>query len=223
MEWCAQSWGIIWDLDGTLYCDDTPEMDDASKKAATQSIMDLCQDIDFQTAESLALNCYGEYGASIEHCFAPHNINEKDLHILYHAILDASSISYSEDVVAGFSQLYNSFRHVLLTHASGQWAQKVLERLQLTEFFPAERVIALENVGFCKKTEGTSPFLLALKTLGSPPDRTIFIDDHEENLAVAASLGIHTIHFSYPPQTHLDEQSTFGDLVKMILSHTELE
>jgi FMN phosphatase YigB (HAD superfamily) len=36
--------------------------------------------------------------------------------------------------------------------------------------------------------------------LGAGPADVVFIDDHAENVAAAAALGIRGVHFSAPPQ-----------------------
>ena len=43
---------------------------------------------------------------------------------------------------------------------------------------------------------GAAIYRRALDILGVPPERVLFIDDRQENVAGAASVGIETIHFT---------------------------
>lgn len=52
------------------------------------------------------------------------------------------------------------------------------------------------HTGFHKREPGS--FLLALNTLGTAPENTLFVDDSSRNVAQARELGIRTIHFEDP-------------------------
>jgi putative hydrolase of the HAD superfamily len=54
------------------------------------------------------------------------------------------------------------------------------------------------DIGLAKP--GQEIFLNCLEGVGAAPQEALFLDDREENIATARSLGIHAIHFTTPKQ-----------------------
>jgi epoxide hydrolase-like predicted phosphatase len=89
-------------------------------------------------------------------------------------------------------RLRGRYRLGLLSNASDAGPQLMHERYGLDALFDVEVISAL--VGLAKPDPAI--YRLTLERLGAPPEATIFVDDYEPNVAAAAALGIHGIHFA---------------------------
>jgi putative hydrolase of the HAD superfamily len=88
-------------------------------------------------------------------------------------------------------RLRGRYRTALLSNASDILPQVLRERYGLDGLFDVEVISAL--VGLAKPDPAI--YQLALERLGTAPGATVFVDDYEPNVAAAAALGIHAIHF----------------------------
>jgi epoxide hydrolase-like predicted phosphatase len=88
-------------------------------------------------------------------------------------------------------RLRSRYRTALLSNASDVLPRLLRERYGLDGLFDVEVISAL--VGLAKPDPAI--YQLALERLGTPPEATLFVDDHEPNVAAAAELGIRAIHF----------------------------
>ena len=89
-------------------------------------------------------------------------------------------------------RLRGRYRLGLLSNASDAAPRLLHERYGLDGLFDVEIISAL--VGLAKPDPAI--YRLALERLGTAPEATIFVDDYEPNVAAAAALGIHGIHFA---------------------------
>jgi epoxide hydrolase-like predicted phosphatase len=89
-------------------------------------------------------------------------------------------------------RLRGRYRLGLLSNASDAAPQLLHERYGLDGLFDVEVISAL--AGLAKPDPAI--YRLALERLEAAPEATIFIDDYEPNVAAAAALGIHGIHFA---------------------------
>jgi epoxide hydrolase-like predicted phosphatase len=89
-------------------------------------------------------------------------------------------------------RLRGRYRVGLLSNASDAGPQLVHERYGLDGLFDVEVISAL--VGLAKPNPAI--YRLALERLGTAPEATVFVDDYAPNVAAAAALGIHGIHFA---------------------------
>jgi putative hydrolase of the HAD superfamily len=84
------------------------------------------------------------------------------------------------------------YRLGLLSNASDAAPQLLHQRYGLDGLFDVEVISAL--VGLAKPDPAI--YRLALQRLEAAAEATIFIDDYQPNVAAAAALGIHGIHFA---------------------------
>ena len=88
-------------------------------------------------------------------------------------------------------RLRGQYRMGLLSNASDVLPRLLRERYGLAGLFDVEVVSAL--VGLAKPDPAI--YQLALGRMGAAPEATVFVDDHQPNVAAAAELGIRAIHF----------------------------
>lgn len=188
--------GVIWDLDNTLYRLDEA-LYTAFDHAFARAVIAAGVDLEFSEAAALARESYREHGFSGETFIRQYGLSRAQLHYDYHGMVDEKIITACLDTVALFEALPQ--KHVLLTHGSRDWAQRVLTHLGLSSFFTD--ILALEDYAFEQKHESARPFLAALDKLGTPREKTLMVEDTTRNLRIPHGLGLQTalIHHGQPP------------------------
>lgn len=199
---------FIWDLDGCLH--PSRHLYDIFDRATAQAGLDLGLKMSFD--EALRINQEAQARGELFPLayIRDHGISMADLHRQYHTKLDAQALVEANPALAEAFQSFGG-SHALLTHANRDWADRVLRRLGLRDFFPDQRIIALEDSGYILKTEEETPFLLALERLGRGPDGVAMIEDTHRNLIIPHRMGFVTVlvHHKQPKETlpaHVDLQ-----------------
>lgn len=99
------------------------------------------------------------------------------------------------------------FQVAVLSNASTDLEQEILhEKLGILDRF--DLVVNSARVGV--KKPDPAIFHLTLERLGVAPHEAIFVDDMPANVAAAAALGMHAIHFEDPRQAVVDIRRLLG-------------
>jgi epoxide hydrolase-like predicted phosphatase len=89
-------------------------------------------------------------------------------------------------------RLRGRYRLGLLSNASDSAPQLLHQRFGLDGLFDVEVISALVSLA----KPDPAIYRLALERLGVAPEAAVFVDDYQPNVAAAAALGIHGIHFA---------------------------
>lgn len=199
--------GLIWDLDNTLYRFDQA-FEKACNIAAARTVQQLLPDLSYEQVLAEAEASYAEHGYSGKTLIEKYGIAYSDYHYLYHDTIDESLIEKNEAVLMALSEI--DFPNVLITHASRGWAEKILKHLSMKNHFPAQKIIALEDVNFESKAYSRAPFIKGLELLNLPPESVLVVEDTAKNLVRPKEMGMTTvlIHHGAEPkaarEAHID-------------------
>ncbi len=201
--------GVIWDLDGTLY------------RYSAQS-----SEIFAQATVHAALQC--GVRESVEHLLAQarpvrsthtlvarwerdYGVDPALFHDVFYAHPDVARVVDPIPGVADCLERWQEVDHLILTHASRDWVRRILVLLGISHLFPENRVLALEDVGFCYKHDSDAPVRQAADRLGLASHQITMVEDTAANLPYAYALGIETvlIHHGqprFPLPSHIHRQ-----------------
>lgn len=190
--------GIIWDLDNTLYRFDDALIE-AFHIAMARAALDNGLVMDLHTAIMLARRSYAERGQSSKIFTDDYNIPLAAIHHGFHHHINEKLITACNDTRMQFERL--DMQHVLITHASKEWALRVLRHIGLTQWFPPERVFGLECHDFKRKDSSRAPFESALKALGLKAANVMMVEDTLQNLRIPHEMGMTTafLHHGQKP------------------------
>ena len=194
---------IIWDLDNTLYRFDG-DFENLCTVAAAKAVIKSGINMSYEEAFSYCQKSYDEYGHSYYLVIKEHQIDQHQIHFDYHSFIDETVIKKSIELIELMDQA--PYKHVLVTHASFEWASRSLSHLGLKKFFSDDMIIPAEAIDFSRKSESTKPFLEALKKLETDIDHTIVIEDLANNLKIPKEMGLSTalVHYGRPPNPKPD-------------------
>lgn len=198
--------GLIWDLDNTLYRFDQA-FEKACNIAAARTVQKLMPSVSFEEALAAAEKSYAEHGYSGKLLVEQYGLVYSDYHYLYHDTIDESIVERNEAILMAMAEI--DLPHVLITHASRRWAERTVKHLSMDAFFPATRIIALEDTNFEGKAYSAAPFIKGLELLNLPPESVAVVEDSVKNLMRPKEMGMTTalIHHGNPPasdHTHID-------------------
>ena len=191
-----KNFGVIWDLDNTLYKDHTPEMDEAYEVAGAQAALDCGAPLSFEDAKRFAHESYERGQAYLEAFVEKFAIDKNKYHQRYHELIDHTKIEIPSNIGELFQNLGIS-NHVLVTHGSRQWAERVIPYLGVEKWFPSDRIVTLEECGFEKKSASKLPFKRGIEILGLSADSIFVVEDSFANLSVPSQMGMRTIYLHY--------------------------
>lgn len=186
--------GIIWDLDNTLYRGGAV-VDHAVSLAQARAAISRGADLEMDEAVRMAQESYEHNGFGGQVFIDRYGIDLHDFHIEYHGLIDEKIIEKSHETARRFEAIARN--HILITHASRGWAQRVLDHLGLLKWFPPERILAMEDYNFRRKNECPSSFTQALSRLGTPPDCTMMVEDLPRNLRIPHEMGLTTVYIHH--------------------------
>ena len=199
--------GIIWDLDDTLYSV-TPALHQSMRESVARAVVKMGYDINFDDALSLAEESQEKHRLTVKMLVDKFGIEKRDLHIPFHAEMDHTVTNACPDLPSAFRALPN-VKHVLMTHASRDWALRMLPHLGLNDFFEPHAIMGLEDVDFNHKHESDVVTIRSLEILGTDPHETAFAEDRDWNLTIPHKMGLTTVLIDHPSQpkelpTHVD-------------------
>lgn len=210
---------IIWDLDNTLYRFDKMFVQ-ACNVAAARTICTLVDGFTFDEALTLAEESYEAHGYSGHRFIEDKNVDYGDYHFPFHEAIDETILERNEEMREGLEQL--NLPQVIVTNASRNWAQRALSHLGLDEWFPDEKIIALEDTDFNPKAKSQRPFEMGWEKLGESIENILVVEDTVKNLSVPKEMGFQTalIHHGKQPKNipdfvDYDFADTLGLLKKL--------
>ncbi len=99
-------------------------------------------------------------------------------------------------LVEELRRLKRSYRQTLVSNHLPGLRQRLEEEWQIDDAF--HHLLISHEVGLMKPDPAF--YWLALETTGCAAEESVFIDDHEPNVAAARALGLHGIVFTSPEQ-----------------------
>lgn len=182
--------GIIWDLDNTLYRFDEAFVH-ACNIAAARTVCDLGYETDFAKALTLAEQSYIQHGYIAVSFLEHYEMSYEEYHFKFHDTLDEKIIKCNMNMKEELKRL--NMPYVIITHASRNWARKITAHLGMAEFFPEERIIAIEDVDFVGKARSENCFKMACDIIGMQPHELLMVEDTVRNLKIPKEMGFTTV------------------------------
>ena len=190
--------GIIWDLDDTLYSV-TPALHQSMRESVARAVVKMGYDISYEDALKIAEESQAKHRLTVKMLVDKFGIEKRDLHIPFHAEMDHTVTDACPDLPSAFRALPN-VKHVLMTHASRDWALRMLPHLGLADFFEDHAIMGLEDVDFNHKHESDVVTKRSLEILGTAPENTAFAEDRDWNLTIPHKMGLTTVLIDHPSQ-----------------------
>ena len=119
--------------------------------AAAKAVTTFFPDMSYETALDIAKKSHDEHGYSAHLFIRDHGLDYPAYHEEFHHHVDEKIIARNDAMIGALGRL--ALPHVIVTHASREWAERVLGHLGLIDFFPAEKIIALEDTEFAAKSK----------------------------------------------------------------------
>lgn len=192
--------GLIWDLDNTLYRFDQA-FEKACNIAAARTVQQLMPSVTFEEAFAAAEKSYLEHGHSGKMLIEQYGIAYSDYHYLYHDTIDESIIERNEAILMALGDI--DLPNILITHASRRWAEKALRHLSMDDYFPCDKIIALEDTEFQGKAYSAAPFIKGMEILNLPPENVLVVEDTAKNLVRPKEMGMTTVLIHHGKSNHL--------------------
>ncbi len=182
--------GILWDLDNTLYPFNDAFTDHFNRMTARAAV-ELGADLSVEEAFQHAVKSMHEHSFSSRVFIERYGINRLALHQLVHEYADENMIEPTAGLVAVMPHL--PLTHAVVTHGAHVWACKAVKRLGLADWFPHERLHALENFDFQHKSGSRVPFEKGLDSLGHESSCVLMVEDTIHNLKIPHQMGLTTV------------------------------
>jgi len=179
----VHSW--IFDLDNTLY---PPEADLFAliDVRMTDYIMRLLG-VSFDEARHLQKGWFRDHGTTLAGLMREHEVDPKDFLAHVHDIA-LDRIAPDPGLIASIARLPG--RRLIYTNGDADYAQRVLERLGLSDLF--EHVHDIHACAYVPKPD-PSGYDALIAEYNVAPDRAIFFEDMARNLKPAKALGMTTV------------------------------
>ena len=181
---------IVWDLDNTLYRFNQL-FEDACNHIAGRVVRNLGLDMDDEEAKALATKSFNTTGYSMRVFLEEYGLCRDAMHIEFHKHLDEKILERSLALVELFER--SDLQHLIVTHGSRSWAERVLDHIELRPFFPDERILGLEDYDFRKKDESTFVFEKAMEMLNCQAHEMLMAEDTVRNLHHPHAMGMTTV------------------------------
>lgn len=193
---------IIWDLDDTLYSV-TPALHQSMRESVARAVVKMGYDITFEDALVLAEESQHKHRLTVQMLVDKFGIEKRDLHIPFHAEMDHTVTNPCPDLPTAFAKNPN-IKHVLMTHASRDWAMRMLPHLGIADYFLDHAILGLEDLDFNHKHESDYVTKACLDILGTNPQETAFAEDRDWNLTFPHAMGLTTVLIDHPSQIQGD-------------------
>ena len=191
--------GVIWDLDDTLYSV-TPALHQSMRESVARAVIKMGYDISYEEALALAEESQKTHRLTVKMLVDRFGIEKRDLHLPFHAEMDHSVTEICPDLPSAFAATPH-LKHIIMTHASREWAIRMLDRMGIFDFFDPKHILGLEDVDFHHKHESDYVTKTCLDLLGTDPAHTAFAEDRDYNLTYPYQMGLTTILIDHPSQS----------------------
>ncbi len=190
---------ILWDFDGVFYkatSDLFPLFDKANSIAASNAIPSLS----FEEAHKITYPAFRKYKDNVRgflHLAENDNLDKDQLrsniftkmyeYLFEKTINDFPALfSPNKEVIKNLDTLSNKVKHCIISQSCAEhWVIPALKKLKVYDFLNKEHIFGLNHFKWEGKSENPTAILLGMKTLGSTPDTTAFVEDSLENLQMA--------------------------------------
>jgi len=177
---------IIWDLDGTLYPNDSAYYNaDFTAMAKIASSMGL---MDFDAALSAARKSEEEYGGTYEFLINDYGMTHDEIDAIFKKTIDLSFLAPNEGLIRGLRRC--AMPMALYSDSPHYWIDDVLARTGLAEFFAPYMRFTPEDFGLHKKGDGDNDFREIVRRLDMPMSEVAYVENTESKLVIPARLGI---------------------------------
>lgn len=175
----------LFDLDNTLYPAASGFMGEVERRMTdyVRKVTGLPRD----EAYALQKKYLAEHGLTLRGLMLHHGVDPAEFHTLFHD-LSLEALAHDPDMVLAIKRLPG--RRLIFTNADAVHAERVLQRLGLTELF--DEVFHIASFDYTPKPD-PAPFARMAAQHGVAPAATAFFEDSERNLAPAAELGMTTV------------------------------
>ena len=190
--------GIIWDLDDTLYSVG-PALHKSMRESIAKTVVDMGKPITYDEALKLAIKSQNTHRLTAKILLEKFEIPAQDIHLPFHANMDHNVTEACPDLPATFEKNPH-LQHVIMTHASRDWALRMLDHLGIADFFKPECVLGLEDINFEKKEDSDRACKTSLSLMGLDAKNTLFAEDRAWNLTIPHDLGMTTALIHHPSQ-----------------------
>lgn len=190
--------GIIWDLDDTLYSV-TSDLHRSMRESIAKTVVDMGKPITYDEALKLAEESQEKHRLTVKILVDKFDIPSRDIHIPFHANMDHRVTQACPDLPGTFEKNPH-LQHVLMTHASRDWALRMLDHLGIADFFKPECILGLEDIDFEKKESSDRACKTGLSLMGINAENALFAEDRDWNLTIPHGLGMTTALIHHPSQ-----------------------
>jgi len=190
--------GVIWDLDDTLYSV-TPALQQSMRESVARAVVKMGYGISFENALMMAEESQDKHRLTVKMLVDKFNIGKQDLHIPFHAEMDHTVIEPVVELPTAFEKNPN-VKHALMTHASRDWALRMLDHLGIADFFDSSAILGLEDINFEHKHESDRATKVCLDLIGIDANNAAFAEDRDWNLTIPHDMGLTTILIDHPSQ-----------------------
>lgn len=207
---------MIHDLDEMLY----PTYPDATNimcsTAARVAVEDCGLSASVAYARELIDMAIAHKKADWMHYLVAEGVDADHFHAVYHQKLDHKLITPYPNLSRYFNELGSEADHVLLTHSAGEWAERVLKHINLSQWFPEDRILSWEKYKAPKSTSFNG-FKMAMERLNTKSrGEVVFADDSASNLITAHKMGITTVWVSHNRPVPMHVASHIDHVVESI-------
>lgn len=183
---------IIWDLDNTLY-PYTEQQIEHWHAATLQAARDLGVSISNEAGMQMARESYNKHNYSSKTFVDTYNLCPQEMHRNMFPHTDETLLPVCELTQNAFQDVQHC-DHVILTHASRNWAERVLKHLGLRDFFKDDLIFGLEDYGYEEKHHSNKGIIGALDATGTDPEHALFAEDSLQNLKKAKNALVQTAY-----------------------------
>ena len=107
------------------------------------------------------------------------------------ALTDALLTVHPEGALSIIEELQGRYKQGVISNHSREWGRTIVERLGLERYL--KPIIISAEVGMDKS--GQDIFYHALRLTDTSPDHALFVDNQENNILVARSVGMNAVLF----------------------------
>lgn len=192
--------GIIWDLDDTLY-KVTPALHKSMRESIAASVVQMGHPISYEDALKLAEESQSQHRLTVKILVDKFRISHEDLHLPFHANMDHRVTDICPDLPKALKDAETlGIQHIIMTHASREWALRMISHMGVSEYFKPENVFGLEDIGFEKKEDSPRATQTGLDIMKLQPHQVLFAEDRAHNLSIPHGMGLTTALIHHPSQ-----------------------
>lgn len=207
----------VFDLDNTLY----PAKNNLFAQVDRRMGQFISQEfkLSFDEAKVLQKHYFRTYGTTLRGLMTEHDIRPEDFLSFVHDI-DFGVLQVDHQLNDALGQLKG--RKIIYTNASQDYAQKVMEKLELQDHF--SDIFDIKSADYMPKPTKVS-YQKMVDELKLNPSRSVMVEDIARNLVPASEMGMKTVwvktdqHWSGDGRQDKYIDHTVTDLANWLESH----